>query len=56
MHGGAKGSGGPRGMRNGNYKHGRYTTEAKQIRQQNRHWITNQLREARALSKRLREF
>jgi hypothetical protein len=32
MHGGAKGSGGPRGKRNGNYKHGRYTAEAKQRR------------------------
>jgi hypothetical protein len=29
MHGGAKGSGGPRGRRNGNYKHGRYTAEAR---------------------------
>jgi hypothetical protein len=34
-------------MRNGNYKHGRYTAEAKQ----NRQWITNQLRQARALIK-----
>jgi hypothetical protein len=34
MHGGAKGSGGPRGRRNGNYKHGRYTAEAKQRRLQ----------------------
>jgi hypothetical protein len=32
MHGGAKGSGGPRGMRNGNFKHGLYTREAKTIR------------------------
>jgi hypothetical protein len=28
MHGGARGSGGPKGSRNGNYKHGRYTAEA----------------------------
>ena len=27
MHGGAKGSGGPRGLRNGNFKHGRWTSE-----------------------------
>jgi hypothetical protein len=50
MHGGAKGSGGPKGRRNGNYKHGRYTAEARQTRQR----ITDQLREARALMKRLR--
>jgi hypothetical protein len=28
MHGGAHGSGAPKGPRNGNYKHGRYTAEA----------------------------
>jgi hypothetical protein len=27
MHGGADGSGAPRGSKNGNYKHGRYTQE-----------------------------
>jgi hypothetical protein len=27
MHGGAEGSGAPKGARNGNYKHGRYTKE-----------------------------
>ena len=27
MHGGAKGSGGPRGDRNGNFKHGLWTRE-----------------------------
>ena len=32
MHGGAKGSGGPRGNRNGNFKHGLFTGEAKAIR------------------------
>ena len=53
MHGGTKGSGGPRGRRNGNYKHGRYTAEAKQRRLQLGQWIRNQLRETRALMKRL---
>ena len=28
MHGGAKGSGAPKGERNGNYRHGRFTGEA----------------------------
>ena len=28
MHGGAKGSGAPRGRRNGNYRHGGFTVEA----------------------------
>jgi hypothetical protein len=28
MHGGAKGSGGPRGARNGNFKHGLWTRES----------------------------
>src|SRR3954452_1127865 len=32
MHGGAKGSGGPRGDRNGNFKNGVYTREAKETR------------------------
>ena len=32
MHGGAKGSGGPAGERNGQFKHGLYTREAKTIR------------------------
>jgi hypothetical protein len=32
MHGGANGSGGPRGGRNGNFKHGLYTLEAKATR------------------------
>jgi glucans biosynthesis protein len=31
MHGGAKGSGGPRGKRNGNFKHGLCTHEAKTV-------------------------
>ena len=54
--GGAKGSGGPRGRRNGNYKHGRYTAEAKQRRLQLTLWIRNQLREANALIHRLHEL
>jgi hypothetical protein len=32
MHGGAKGSGGPRGRRNGNFKHGRCTRENVELR------------------------
>jgi len=32
MHGGAKGSGGPRGKRNGNYRHGLWTREGVQMR------------------------
>jgi len=32
MHGGAKGSGGPPGDRNGNFKHGLFTRESKRLR------------------------
>ena len=32
MHGGAKGSGGPRGGRNGNFKHGLWTRESLEMR------------------------
>jgi glucans biosynthesis protein len=32
MHGGAKGSGGPRGNRNGRFKHGLYTRENESLR------------------------
>src|SRR6516225_2476469 len=32
MHGGAKGSGGPRGDRNGNFKHGLWTSESLETR------------------------
>src|SRR6516225_5732531 len=32
MHGGAKGSGGPRGDRNGNFKHGLWTRESLEMR------------------------
>jgi hypothetical protein len=34
MHGGAKGSGGPSGARNGNFKHGFWTTESKRERKE----------------------
>lgn len=33
MHGGAKGSGGPRGDRNGNFKHGLWTRESLEMRE-----------------------
>jgi hypothetical protein len=33
MHGGADGSGAPKGAKNGNYKHGRYTEEVQATRQ-----------------------
>ena len=52
MHGGAPGSGGPQGARNGNYKHGRYTAEMIASRK----WLKDQIREVRALTKRLREL
>jgi hypothetical protein len=45
MHGGAKGSGGPRGNRNGNFKHGLYTRESQSIRRVMR----TQVREIKAL-------
>jgi hypothetical protein len=51
MHGGALGSGGPKGSRNGNYKHGRYTAEAIASRR----WIRQLTRDVRALTKRLRQ-
>jgi hypothetical protein len=44
MHGGADGSGAPKGAKNGNYKHGRYTAEVAATRQ----WLreaTNMLRD-----------
>ena len=45
MHGGAKGSGGPRGNRNGNFKHGLCTREAKTIRKV----VRENVREIKAL-------
>jgi hypothetical protein len=50
MHGGAAGSGGPKGARNGNYKHGRHTAEAIGLRR----WLRRLTREVRALTDRLR--
>jgi len=52
MHGGAQGSGGPKGARNGNYKHGRYTAEAIATRQ----WLREKTREVRALTKSRRDL
>src|SRR5437762_3407414 len=46
----------PRGRRNGNYKHGRYTAEAKQRRLQLTQWIRDQLRQTRAIMKRLHDL
>ena len=51
MHGGAQGSGGPRGARNGNYKHGRYTAEVIASRR----WLRETIREVRALTRTLRD-
>jgi hypothetical protein len=34
MHGGARGSGAPKGERNGAYKHGGFTAEAIQLRRE----------------------
>lgn len=45
MHGGAKGSGGPRGERNGNFKHGLWTRESVAERR----IVRAQMREIRAL-------
>jgi hypothetical protein len=45
MHGGAKGSGGPRGERNGRFIHGHHTREAKAIRKV----IRARVREIKAL-------
>jgi hypothetical protein len=52
MHGGAQGSGGPKGARNGNYKHGRYTADMNATRR----WLREQIRDVRALTKRLRQL
>ena len=51
MHGGANGSGGPKGARNGNYKHGRYTAETIALRR----WRRHQTREVKVLIRRLRQ-
>jgi hypothetical protein len=49
MHGGAPGSGGPKGSRNGNYKHGRYSADAVASRR----WLRQQTRQLWALTKTL---
>jgi hypothetical protein len=51
MHGGAPGSGGPKGSRNGNYKHGRYTAEAITSRR----WVRQLIRDVKAMAKSLRQ-
>jgi hypothetical protein len=51
MHGGAHGSGGPKGKRNGNYKHGRYTAEALAVRR----WLIDTTREVKALTTAFRD-
>jgi hypothetical protein len=48
MHGGAEGSGAPKGERNGNYKHGRYTQEVAATRR----WINEAIHTLRDLKKR----
>jgi hypothetical protein len=52
MHGGARGSGGPKGAQNGNYKHGLYTAEAIAFRKA----LKQQIREVSALTRRLRQL
>jgi hypothetical protein len=47
MHGGAKGSGGPRGDRNGNFKHGLWTRQNLEMRKAAR----AKIREIRAFLK-----
>jgi len=46
MHGGAPGSGGPRGERNGAYKHGRYTQATKELRKMVRQMVRQMTRDA----------
>jgi hypothetical protein len=43
--------GGPKGARNGNYKHGRYTADTIDTRR----WLRDKTREVRALTKMLRD-
>lgn len=52
MHGGVEGSGGPKGARNGNYKHGRYTAETIATRR----WLRHRIREVRAFTRKLRQL
>jgi|NGEPerStandDraft_6_1074524.scaffolds.fasta_scaffold83951_2 hypothetical protein len=48
MHGGAAGSGAPKGPKNGNYKHGRYTKEVAAARR----WLREATQMLRELNKR----
>jgi hypothetical protein len=48
MHGGADGSGAPKGAKNGNYKHGRYTQEVAAARR----WIREAIQTLRDVNKR----
>jgi hypothetical protein len=47
MHGDADGSGAPKGERNGNYKHGRYTKEVAATRR----WLRDAIHMLRKLNK-----
>jgi hypothetical protein len=47
MHGGANGSGAPKGPKNGNYKHGRYTAEVAATRR----WLREATQMFRDLNK-----
>jgi hypothetical protein len=47
MHGGARGSGGPLGEHNGNFRHGCYTKESQAVVQS----VRSLLRQAKALTK-----
>jgi hypothetical protein len=51
MHGGADGSGAPKGERNGNYKHGRYTAETIATRR----WLRETVHALRELTGRANE-
>jgi len=51
MHGGAQGSGAPKGSRNGNYRHGKRTAEAIAERRE----LMAFIREARRFSESVRE-
>jgi hypothetical protein len=48
MHGGAEGSGAPKGSKNGNFKHGRYTKELAATRR----WLRDATHMLRDLNKR----
>ena len=49
MHGGAPGSGAPSGRRNGNYRHGHFTAEAKEQRRRLRSLIRDARKMVRSL-------